>query len=339
MVALEVKLVALSVLALCVAVLAAGSSAAPAREARIAFVGYAGTTSPICRGCPRLKLSRIFTVDPNGRRRKLMRRLRGSDDDPAWSRDGRLVAFRRLSRCRRDPTGFCGEIYTSDAAGRRARRVTPGTGDRSPAWSPDGSTIAFQRELQRQQQYFYSIFAVRRDTREVRQLTRDHVDQDPEWSPDGRAILFARGPAAEYDSDYNPYFYALMLVDADGTNLRRFPRGVAGQMPTWSPTGRRVAFIGYRDEHGEVCYGRECFPAGELYVVNADGTGLRRLTRTRVGENDPTWSPDERWIAFTSTAHTGPRRARIYRIRPTGGPRRLVVKAASSVHSPAWRPN
>jgi Tol biopolymer transport system component len=317
---------------------AAGSAAAPARESRIAFVGYAGTARPICPRCPRTRLSRIFTVDPSGRRRKLIRRLRGSDSDPAWSRDGRRLAFTRLSRCRRDWTGFCGEIYTSDADGRRARRVTPGTGDQEPTWSPDGSTIAFVREFQRNEQYFYSLFVVRTDGREVRQVTRDHVDEDPAWSPDGTAILFSRGPPAEYVYDLR--LYQLMLIDADGSNLRPFPRKIAGRMPAWSPTGRRVAFIGHRGPWGEDCRGDVCGPPGELYVVNADGTGLKRLTRTEAGESDPTWSPDGRWIAFSrGMSSEGRRRHGIYRIRPTGGRRRVVVQGAAAVHSPAWRPN
>ena len=81
-------------------------------------------------------------------------------------------------------------------------------------------------------------------------------------------------------------------MNADGSNPRRVARNAAWSDPAWSPDGRRIAFRRF---------GRSIRLAGnsDLFVVNADGSGLRRLTRH--AENVPrwfAWSPDGRTIAF-----------------------------------------
>jgi Tol biopolymer transport system component len=119
-------------------------------------------------------------------------------------------------------------------------------------------------------------------------------------------------------------------MNADGSNLRSVPGSIAGREPAWSPDGRRFAFLSYRDRHGKVCDRERCYPNAEVYVVRTDGTGLRRLTRTRADEAAPALSPDGRWVAFAR----GPR---ILRVRATGGREQLIVRMPDGVDDPAWR--
>jgi Tol biopolymer transport system component len=69
-------------------------------------------------------------------------------------------------------------------------------------------------------------------------------------------------------------------MNADGSGQRRPARSPAeGSDPSWSPDGRRIAFVSKRD-------GNE-----QIYVMNADGSGQRRLTRNPGDDILPAWSP------------------------------------------------
>jgi TolB protein len=118
----------------------------------------------------------------------------------------------------------------------------------------------------------------------VTQLTRNRRDDlYPSVSPDGNRIAFSSGPAGKLD---------IYVMRADGTEVRRLTmRAGREQYPAWSPDGRRIAFAGERD-------GRE----SELFLIDADGTGVQRLTFTRrvVTDAQPNFSPDGRHIVFTS---------------------------------------
>ena len=70
------------------------------------------------------------------------------------------------------------------------------------------------------------------------------------------------------------------------------------QTPVWSPDGRRIAFLSRRDGNKA------------LYVMNADGSGQRRLTRDASNSATPAWSPDGRTIAFESVRERHERRLR-----------------------------
>ena len=95
------------------------------------------------------------------------------------------------------------------------------------------------------------------------------------------------------DRDGTPEIY---VMDADGANLVRLTTDAWVQISpvtevtslAWSPDGTRIAFIANR------------VGAGQIFVMNADGTGLVRLTDHRAGNGAPAWSPDGRQIAFTS---------------------------------------
>jgi Tol biopolymer transport system component len=109
-------------------------------------------------------------------------------------------------------------------------------------------------------------------------------------------IAFLRDNPAHYRSAA-PNQTELDLINADGSGLRRLAHG-SGAGPEWSPDGRKLVF-GKRPRRS----GAACRPVGscheEIYVIDADGTGLRRLTRNTVVDSNPVWSPDGRTIAFT----------------------------------------
>ena len=93
--------------------------------------------------------------------------------------------------------------------------------------------------------------------------------------------------------------------------------------PVWSPDGRRIAFYSQRT------------PNGDVFVVNADGTGLKNLTRNQAHDGPGSWSSDGKSIVFDSDRASG---TGIYVMRANGsGVRRLTTGGTDS--DPAWSPD
>ena len=137
----------------------------------------------------------------------------------------------------------------------------------------------------------------------------------------------------------------LYVVDADGSNgrfLTTTPAALAGESdPSWSPDGRRIAVQSSRH-----CPTGSTSCLGDIYVMNADGSGLTNITNSRdVDESQPVWSPDGRRIAFAAASYDGARsrylRTDIYTIELDGSGLELLVRAAdeTAVFAPMWSPD
>jgi TolB protein len=302
----------------------AGTPAALSRPGRIAFSIDDRSGS-----------SRIYTIRPNGTGfRELTRPVLpqgwGGDSGPAWSPDGKRIAFERdLPFWSQDRF----QLYLVRMSGGATHALTPGPFDVMPAWSPNGGRIVFSRSTPFESASLYSV-----DSRSGRalKLTFGAIDVTPAWSPDGRRIAFARFPA---DEPLRTDGAQLFVADANGSNVR--PLGtpaLRGASPAWSPDGTRIAFVSFQDGNGTTC-AVDCAPNGELYVVNADGSGLKRLTFTKADDEHPTWSPDGTAIAFSSGYEL--RRdghAPWLMVMPASGGRAIRLGRFSGVHDPAWSP-
>jgi Tol biopolymer transport system component len=153
----------------------------------------------------------------------------------------------------------------------------------SPAWSPDGCGIAFIRWPRSGSNELYVVNA---DGTDLRPLTRTpRIDETlPVWAPDGSRIAVTL--AGEEDGTLTSH---IDVLNSDGSGRRRLVPFQASD-PSWSPNGRRIAFSRWFT-----------VSTYDLYIVDADGRNLRRLTRrsgTSLGANFLAWSPDGRRIAF-----------------------------------------
>jgi Tol biopolymer transport system component len=126
--------------------------------------------------------------------------------------------------------------------------------------------------------------------------------------------------------------YSIYEMSADGDGQRRLTEGESSSStpenlffqvePSWSPDGTKIAFSSRREG------------SFDIFVMNADGTGSRRLTSTKEDDSHPTWSPDGTRIAFARS-----RPADIFVMNADGSGARSITNPTIEETEPAWSPN
>ncbi len=215
----------------------------------------------------------VFIADPvTGDLFNVSRSPTSEDRYPCWSPDGKRICF---MSSRQNATN----LWIMNADGSEVRRLnrTPAV-CYMPSWqkTPQGQRIVFGKHGEKPE-----MASINPDGTDEQILGEGH---DPTLSPNGQLICYTGHPPEGGVTVY--------VMDWNGASRRRVVSGtspVGATFPNWSPDSRQIVYS---------------FPVGEaleLFIIGADGTNQRRLTRLEMISTPAAWSPDGRWISFRVT--------------------------------------
>lgn len=193
----------------------------------------------------------IYVMNADGSNPTRLTHNTARDVSASWSPDGKKIAFMSDRR---------GEfrIWVMDADGSNPAQVTDSGSNWFPCWSPDGSRLAYHVGR--------DIHVLNMKESNQARLTGDPDNgMYPSWSPDGRQIAFMSWRTGTSE---------IFCMDADGSNQRRLTHTPVGDVidPRWSPDGLRIVFV-------HVPRGVQPGGPKAIYVMNADGANIKRLSR------------------------------------------------------------
>ena len=249
------------------------------------------------------------------------------------------------------------EIYISDYDGHNPKPVTS---DRSiailPRWSPQGDMICYSSYKDGMGPRFYvkELFS-----NKVRRIShREGLNVGGAWTPDGKGIALALSEGDNVD---------LFTIDLDGKIVNRLTSSWGTNMnATFSPDGSRFAFVSSRsgapqiyvkgisqDREERITFqgnynaspswsrlNRIAFCGMyeghfDIFTVDPDGGNLRKLTNGQGNNEDPCWSPDGRYIVFSSSREGG---YHLYIMTANGQNQRRLTFTKGQETSPSWSP-
>ena len=319
-------------------ILAAGYAAVAGRppQSRIAFVRKVDGHG------------RIFTIRSDGTDPVLASHAKGWSDDPDLSSDGKMLAYERSF-----------SIHVAHANGTGRELLVDNASD--PVWAPDGDRLLFTRY---RVDTDVAIFSINADGTGQKELTGSSINLDPAWSDDGSKIVFVR------DADL-PQLWT-MNPDGSGKKRLTHAPGKEDGTPDLSPDAARVVFTrsksygvrclyetdifvtnagggGTRNltktcrrsetspqwspDASKILFARRTTSGTQIFVINADGTGVARLTDGPYSNLTPVWSPDGSMIAFVS-ARDGNRELNVMNSDGTNETR--LTRTRSPESQPAW---
>ena len=288
----------------------------------------------------------IYLMDGDGTNLRRLTENPYFDCFPGLSPDGSRVVF-DSNRLRTAGEPFnTSDLFVMNVNGTGQKPLVRGS---SATWSPDSKRIAFHASASGTGKPILSprpgaattdsdIFILNVDDflkrgRRPKNITNNPsaVDDDPDWSPVGRKIVFTSHEVTDNKADDHPTA-EIYVTDADGKEKpKRLTNNTEEERaPAWSPDGKRILFMCRK---GSAVEGR-VIPTFELCVMNADGTGLRRLTS--IGRYlAPQWSPDGLQIVFHK-AVGGSGRFQLFLINADGTGERQLTSPPGMNGFPNW---
>jgi Tol biopolymer transport system component len=305
-----------------------------------------------------------------GRTGEAPRRVTRAGYGPTWSPDGSTIAYttRTIDVNPQNGVGQS-ELWTVDVRSGATRRLGALSNAVDVSWSPHGNRLAVSIQASgTRQSDVVTVDAASGES--VPLLTDPAMDWSPVWSPDGRWLYFTSDRSgsmnlwriavdeesgralgrqealttpsslashASIAADGRHLVYSSVLITSNVTRLRFNPNaGTVEGAPSEVTTGSRPWANPDPSPDGQwlTFYSRQN-PEGHIYVIRADGTGLRQLTGDNFQDRVPRWSPDGQWITFFSNRSGLP--YVLWKVRPDGS-ELMQATAAGAIYG-AWSPD
>ena len=289
---------------------------------QLAYVKYVNRTqSDIC----------IITIDSLNEN-CISNMLKEKKNNLTWSLDGLSLAFENEETPPSQPYEHNRVVYIHNLDDNTTKAVTPQEWKSSLwGWSPDGKNLLVSAFQSREDDS--EVYIIDSVSGDITPLTVNDVsDQYASWSPDGTQIVYLSGyPDAN-----------LIVMNADGSSAKALTEGLKISLevqPQWSPDGTQIAFVVNGKRVGTS-------PTSEVYLINADGSGLRQLTETGGATFDPRWSPDGQQLLFFGFAvgafdrdATGSLQTEVFRINADGSNLINLTQNVGLDYQPTWSPD
>ncbi|MFW5713845.1 MAG: protein kinase domain-containing protein [Brevefilum sp.] len=251
----------------------------------------------------------------------------GDKDQPVWSPDGSKIAYVAFGEER---TGR--DIWVMNADGSDPVNISWGIGDEfDPEWSPDGERIIFTLHTRDAGGIpIYALDWIRVDGTDHSRISKDFVESDPAFSPDGSWLLYVISAQSHH------YFHFRGAYDGYQTPRGFDLRDIFGEFgevsdPDWAPSGDQFAYTRHKDSQQNITL--VTYDSIQRNGVHHPSEYV--LTDTNA-ETDAAWSPDARWLAFTSSRDDGDQE--VYVMTTTGRPQVNLTQREGIDREPSWAP-
>ncbi len=264
----------------------------------------------------------IYTMDFDGGNLTQITRTPAHHLSPAWSPDGRYLVYTSFEDGNPD-------LFIYDHVHQTHNKLSGRAGINSGGYfAHTGDIVAFTGS-QRGDTDIYVID--RRGTSRQRLIKGMGLDVDPAFSPDGKWLAFVSGRYG------NPHiFRATLQWNMDRLRVTDDKRltyaGWYNANPAWSPDSRKIAFAGYDRDIDRF----------DIFLMNADGSHLERMTLNNGDNESPSWSPNGMLLVFFSTRTAHRKRkgaAQLYLMNRDGSMQRKLSTGLYSAQTPRWSNN